>query len=119
MLPTQRFINQVLRFSIYYVIHQFSSSFFDHSEKLKQWLGGKDPDDEKKTNPQLIEAFEDYSSDSRVKFIIKLSANQMKEAKKQGFHAYLSLSSGMSYTNTMTLFDEFNRLQVYKETIEI
>ena len=103
-------------FSIYYVIH---AKIVTIEKKLKQWLGGKDPDDEKKQNPQLIEAFEDYSSDSRVKFIIKLTAAQMKEAKKQGFHQYLSLSSGMAYTNTMTLFDEFNRLQVYEEMIKI
>lgn len=52
--------------------------------KCKQWLGGKDPDDPKKEYPSLIETFEDYSSDSRVKFIIKLTPAQMKTASAQG-----------------------------------
>ena len=62
----------------------------------------------------MIEAFEDFSSDSRVKFIIKLTKSQMKTAQGQGYHQYLGLVAGMSFTNTMTLFDEYNRLQVYK-----
>ena len=88
----------------------------DYADTCKKWLGGKDPEDPKKENPSLIEAFEDYSSDSRIKFIIKLTSAQMKTARAQGYHHYLGLTSAMSYTNSMTLFDEFNRLQVYNST---
>lgn len=43
----------------------------------------------------------------------------MTEAHKQGYHNYLSLSKSMSYTNGMVLFDEMNRLQVFKSTTAI
>ena len=88
----------------------------DYSTTCKQWLGGKDPEDPKKEHPCLIEAFEDYSSDSRIKFVIKLTPAQMKTARAQGYHQYLGLVSSLSYTNSMTLFDEFNRLQVFNST---
>ena len=55
-----------------------------YATKCKQWLGGKDPDDPKKEYPCMIDAFEDYSSDSRIKFIIKLTPSQMKTARAQG-----------------------------------
>ena len=43
----------------------------------------------------------------------------MKEASKQGYHSYLGLQKTMTYSNTMVLFDEFNKLQVYKSTTDI
>ena len=91
----------------------------DFAAHCKKWLGGKDPDDTKKEYPQLIDSFEDYSSDSRIKFIVKLTPSQMKTARSQGYHHYLGLVKAMTYTNTMVLFDEFNKLQVYKSPIDI
>jgi DNA topoisomerase-2 len=87
------------------------------AERLQKMTGGKD--DKGKELPALIEAFEDFSSDSRVRFTVKLSKRQMLEANKQGFHSYLSLQKSMTYSNTMVLFDEFNKLQVYKSTSDI
>ena len=73
----------------------------DFAAHCKKWLGGKDPDDPKKEYPQLIDSFEDYSSDSRIKFIVKLTPSQMKTARSQGYHHYLGLVKAMTYTNTM------------------
>ena len=76
-------------------------------------------DDKGKKIPALIEGFDDFSSDSRVKFVVKMTAGQMANARNQGFHDYFGLTKTMTYTNTMVLFDEFGKLQVYKNTSEV
>ena len=81
-------------------------------------IGGKQPETEKEL-PSIIEAWDDYSSETLIRIVIKLSKKQMIEAHKQGYHNYLSLSKSMAYTNGMVLFDEMNRLQVFKSTTAI
>ena len=88
------------------------------TERLQKMIGGKQADSGKEL-PSIIEAWEDHSSETLVRIIIKLSKKQMTEAHKQGYHNYLSLSKSMSYTNGMVLFDEMNRLQVFKSTTAI
>ena len=46
-------------------------------------------DDKGKKLPELIDSYEDFSSDTRVKFVVKLKPAQMKNARDQGIHEYL------------------------------
>ena len=54
-------------------------------------------DDKGNKLPALISSFEDYSSDTRFKFIIKLTSGQMKNAETAGYHAYFSLIKTITY----------------------
>jgi len=89
----------------------------NYRDKLDKMRGGTD--DKGKKMPTLIDSFDDMSSDSRVKFVVKLTPAQLKNAQNQGYHEYFGLIKTITYTNTMVLFDEFGKLQVYKSTTDI
>lgn len=88
-----------------------------YKDKLMKWCG--EADDKGKPTPKLIEDFENHSSHNRVKFIVKLSPGQMRDARKQGFHDYFGLTKTLTYANTMTLFDRYGKLKVYSSTKDI
>ena len=53
-----------------------------YRDRLDKMRGGSD--DKGKKLPQLIESFDDLSSDSRVKFVVKMTGAQLNNARDQG-----------------------------------
>jgi DNA topoisomerase-2 len=83
---------------------------------LESYLHGQDVA-EKKIAPTIID-YREYHTDTTVRFVVKMSTEQFKEADKVGFHKFFKLQKTLSL-NSMVLFDPNGCLKRYENINEI
>uniref|UniRef100_H2Z116 DNA topoisomerase 2 n=1 Tax=Ciona savignyi TaxID=51511 RepID=H2Z116_CIOSA len=69
--------------------------------------------------PQQMQEYKEYNTDITVRFIVKMTADKLREVERSGLHKFLSLQSSLSCNNTLVLFDEFGKLRKFNTTTEI
>ena len=68
--------------------------------------------------PACIADYREYHTDTTVRFVVKMTPEQLKEATKVGLHKFFKLQKSLS-TNSMVLFDENGCLKRYESPVEI
>ncbi|KER24461.1 hypothetical protein T265_07887 [Opisthorchis viverrini] len=74
---------------------------------LEPMLNGTD-----KVQP-CISDYKEYHTDTTVRFVVKMSAEKLREAEAIGLHKFFKLSSALT-TNSMVLFDQLGCLKHYR-----
>lgn len=73
-----------------------------------------------KTGGGLIADYKEYSTESRVRFVVTFpSEAAMKAAERSGIHKFFSCQSPITCTNTLVGFDDKGCLQKYKTALDI
>jgi len=87
------------------------------TQDYKEFLQAMLPGAEGKTKMN-IEDFKEYHTERTVHFQLKMSDEQMKEAKTQGIEKAFKLHNSINETNMM-LFDNESKIQKYKNPVDI
>ncbi|GAA55912.1 DNA topoisomerase II [Clonorchis sinensis] len=74
---------------------------------LEPMLNGTD-----KVQPCITD-YKEYHTDTTVRFVVKMSAEKLREAEAIGLHKFFKLSSALT-TNSMVLFDQLGCLKHYR-----
>ncbi|TGZ52504.1 hypothetical protein CRM22_010616 [Opisthorchis felineus] len=74
---------------------------------LEPMLNGTD-----KVQPCITD-YKEYHTDTTVRFVVKMSAEKLREAEAIGMHKFFKLSSALT-TNSMVLFDQLGCLKHYR-----
>lgn len=84
---------------------------------LEAYLHGAEKAD-KTTGPTLITDYKEYHTDTTVRFVVKMSPEQFRNAEATGMHKYFKLQKALSL-NSMVLFDRNGCLRRYESVAEI
>ncbi|KAI0978809.1 hypothetical protein GJ496_000179 [Pomphorhynchus laevis] len=67
---------------------------------------------------QMISDYKEYNTDITVRFVIKVTDEQMRKIKQEGFHKVFRLQKPLSLAN-MVMFDASGRLRRYEKVQDI
>ena len=73
--------------------------------------------EEKKPTPMILD-YKEYHTDTTVRFVVKFSPEQFREAEKTGLHKFFKLQKTLSL-NSMVLFDHLGCLKRYESVNDI
>jgi DNA topoisomerase-2 len=73
---------------------------------------------EEKKPVSLISDYKEYHTDTTVRFVVKMTPEQFREAEKTGLHKFFRLQKTLSL-NSMVLFDHSGCLRRYESVNEI
>uniref|UniRef100_F1KQV5 DNA topoisomerase 2 n=1 Tax=Ascaris suum TaxID=6253 RepID=F1KQV5_ASCSU len=68
--------------------------------------------------PALIQDFKEYHTDTTVRFVIKMSAQKLRDAEMEGLHKVFKLQTAIN-TSSMVLFDAAGCLRKFRNVEEI
>ncbi|XP_026171924.1 DNA topoisomerase 2-alpha isoform X2 [Mastacembelus armatus] len=68
--------------------------------------------------PPLITDYKDYHTDTTVRFVVKMTAEKLREAEAAGLHKVFKLQSPLT-CNSMVLFDHVGSLKKYESVQDI
>nr|ASK50299.1 DNA topoisomerase 2 [Eyprepocnemis plorans] len=68
--------------------------------------------------PQQIVQFQEYNTDTTVRFVVKMDPAKLQKAEQEGLHKFFKLETSMSL-NSMCAFDDMQCLKRYDSVIEI
>jgi DNA topoisomerase-2 len=69
-------------------------------------------------NDSLILDFKEYNTESKIRFVIKLTPQQLMRAQKQGLHKYFKLHKIISL-RSMVLFDQNGCIKRYESAFDV